>query len=224
MTARSVFHDSNTARTARSICSRGSCGNGRPACSTTTSLNVSTSLRRSSASRSRSLVGALGLLRRVDRVLEVIAVDAEHGLAEHLDQPAVGVEREPLVAGLRGEAAHRLVVEPDVEDGLHHPGHRHLGAGPHRDQQRVVGLPELLAHRLLERLEVLGDLLGELGRLAARLQVGLAGLGRDREPGRHRQAEVGHLGEVRALAAEQVLHVLTALGEVVDELFRPRHQ
>ena len=41
---------------------------------------------------------------------------------------------------------------------------------------------------------------------------------RDREAGRDGQAEVGHLGEVRALAAEQVLQVLVALGEVVDVL------
>ena len=53
----------------------------------------------------------LACLGGVQRVLEVLAVDAEHGLAEHLDQPPVGVEREPLVAGLRGQAAHRLVVE-----------------------------------------------------------------------------------------------------------------
>ena len=47
---------------------------------------------------------------------------------------------------------------------------------------------------------------------------GQAGLGGDREPGRDVQAHVGHLGEVGALAAEQVLHVPVALGEVVDVL------
>ena len=52
------------------------------------------------------------------------------------------------------------------------------------------------------------------------LEVGAAGLGGDGEAGRHRQPEVGHLGEVGALAAEQVLHVLVALGEVVDVLRR----
>ena len=102
--------------------------------------------------------GVLRVLGRVEGVLEVLAVDAEHGLAEHLDQPAVGVEGEPLVARLRRQPTYRLVVEADVEDGLHHSRHRELGAGADRDEQRVVGLAELLAHRLLERREVLGDL------------------------------------------------------------------
>ena len=147
----------------------------------------------------------------------------EHGLAEHLDQPAVGVEGEALVAGLGGQPAHRLVVEADVEDGLHHAGHRELRPRAHRDQQRVIGLAQLLAHPHLEGGQVLADLGRQLGRLAAVAQVGLAGLGGDRETRRHRKPHVGHLGEVGALAAEQVLEVLAALGEVVDELRHRAH-
>ena len=218
MTARSVFHESNTARTARSICSRGSCGNSRPASLTTTSLYVSTSWRMSSASRSRSSVVSFGVLGRVERVVEVLARDSEHGLAEHLDEPAVGVEGEPLVARLRRQAAHRLVVETDVEDRLHHSGHRELGARAHRHQQRVVGLAQLLAHGVLQGSEVLRYLCVQLPRLASALQVRLARLGRDREARRHRQPQIRHLREVRALTPQQVLHVLVAFVEVVDVL------
>ena len=46
------------------------------------------------------------------------------------------------------------------------------------------------------------------------LQVGATGLGGDREARWHRQPEVGHLGEVGALAPEQVALVLVALCEV----------
>ena len=107
---------------------------------------------------------ALRRLRGLECVVEVLAVDAHDGLAEHRQQPAVGVEREPLVAAAGRETAHGLVVEADVEDGVHHPGHRELGAGAHRHQQRVVGLTQLLAHRALERREVLVDLGGEVRR------------------------------------------------------------
>ena len=86
------------------------------------------------------VVAAAGLLGGGDGVLEVLAVDVEHRLAEHLDQPPVGVPGEPLAAGLLGQALHRLVVEPDVEDRLHHAGHRELRSGAHRHQQRVVGV------------------------------------------------------------------------------------
>ena len=41
----------------------------------------------------------------VHRVGELLSVDAQHGLAEHLDQPAVGVPGEPLVAGELGQPA-----------------------------------------------------------------------------------------------------------------------
>ena len=77
---------------------------------------------------------------------------------------------------------------------------------------------ELAAHRLLEGGRWVLDLGAQLGRLVAGVEVDLAGLGGDREAGRHREPEVGHLGEVGALAAQQVLHVPAALGEVVDVL------
>ena len=49
-------------------------------------------------------------------------------------------------------------------------------------------------------------------------QVLPAGLGGDGESRRDRQAQLGHLGEVRALAAEQILLILVALGEVENVL------
>jgi hypothetical protein len=65
---------------------------------------------------------------------------------------------------------------------------------------------------------VLGDLVVQAGRYVAVLEVGAAGLGGDDEPGRHRQPQVGHLGQVGALATQQVLLVFVAFGEVVNEL------
>src|SRR5947207_2694155 len=48
-----------------------------------------------------------------------------------------------------------------------------------------------------------------------------ADLGGDREARRHRQAEARHLGEVGALAAEQVLHVGPALGRAAAKAVDP---
>ncbi len=163
-------------------------------------------------------VGALLLLDLVEGVLEKLAVDAEHRLAEHLDQPAVGVPGEPVVARLLGQALDRLVVEADVEDGLHHPGHRRGRTRPDRHEERVGGVPQPLAHGLLEGAQVLGDLFVEVRRRRPVLQVVAAGIGGDREAGRNGQPEVGHLGQVGALAPQQVLQVLVALAEVVDPL------
>ena len=218
-TARSVFHESKTARTAMSICSRGSCGNGEPERSSMIFLNVVDQALRSSTSSSTSFSTPLSSLRSSRASAKHARLDAEHGRPEHLQQPPVGVVGEPLAAvGHLRESVHGLVVEPDVEHRLHHPGHRELRTGPHRDQQRPVGLAELAAHLLLERLQVLADLLGQLFGSLPLLQVGPARLGADREPRRDRQAQVRHLGQVRALAAQQVALVLAALGEVVHVL------
>ena len=162
--------------------------------------------------------GALGLLGLVDRVLELLAVDVEHGLAEHLDQPPVGVPGEPLAAGLLGQPVHRLIGQADVEHGLHHPRHGELGPGPDADQQRVGVVAEAPADLGLQLGQVLVDLGGQAVRHGALGEVVAAGVGGDDEARRYRQAQVGHLGQVGALAAQQVSQILVAFGEVIDKL------
>ena len=82
-------------------------------------------------------------------------------------------------------------------------------------------IAELLAGRLFDgrerRLHLVHQAVGELH---AGGRVGVAGFGGDREAGRHGQPQVRHLGEVRALAAEQLLLVLVTLVEQVDVLRR----
>src|SRR6202034_3530646 len=123
------------------------------------------------------VLDALGLLGAVDGVLEGLTLDVQYGLAEHLDQPAVGVPGEPLVAGLLGQALHRLVGQADVQHRLHHAGHGELRPGPHADQQRVRRVAQLAANRRLKLGQVLGDLSGQAGRDVTVLEVGPAGLG-----------------------------------------------
>src|SRR5665648_655045 len=170
----------------------------------------------------------LGLLGRLEDLLEgvalvlVLGLAAQHHVTVHRDEPAVAVVGEARVAGRRDDALHGGVVEAQVEDGVHHAGHGGAGAGAHRDQQRIGGVAELLAGVGLERGERGGHLLVDaLGVIAVGREV-VADLGGDREAGRHRQPDAGHLGEVGALAAEQVLHALVALVEPVDPL--ARHQ
>ena len=182
---------------------------------------VDVSALRSSTDSSVSSLDARLLLLRLDRVLDLLAGDAAADVAEHLHEAAVGVPGEALVAGLPREALDRLVVQAQVEDRVHHAGHRLARARADRHEQRVVGVAELLAGVLLEPLERLGDLVLEaVGLGAVGLHVGDARLGRDREARGHALGaeDARHLGDVRALAAEQLAHVARALGEVVDVL------
>ena len=155
--------------------------------------------------------------------LEDRARDALDDVAEHLHEPAIGVPGEALVVGAAGESGHRLVVQAQVEDRVEHPRHRDSRAGAHRDQEGVVRVAESLAGAAFERRQRLVDLVRQpLRRLAARLHVGDAGLGRDGESGRDAVGaqHPGHLGDVGALAAEQLALFARALGELVHPLHR----
>ena len=145
----------------------------------------------------------------VDDVLELVLLDAHDHVAEHLDEPAVGVPGEALVAGPADQALDGLVVQAQVQDRVHHARHGELGAGADRNQERPFGIAELEAPAQggLHLAHVLAHLAVEaLGHPLAELIEQVADLGRDRESRRHRHAGVGHFRQAGALAAEQVLH------------------
>ena len=147
-------------------------------------------------------------LEVVEGIGEEVAVDVEDGLAEHLDEAAVGVPREALVTANGCEAEDRLIVEADVQDGFHHAGHGELRAGTDRDQQGVVQIAELLAGDLLHLDDVLHNLsLDLVVDLLSVLIVLSTGLGGDSEALGNGQPIFGHLGQVGALTAQQLTHV-----------------
>ena len=148
------------------------------------------------------------LFRLGQRVLELLAVDAHHGLAEHLDEPASCIEREALVIGERGEALGGVLVEAEVEDGVHHARHRELGPGPNADEERVVRIPEALLGLSLEALERGQRLLPQARwELALVDEISAAGFGGDGEARGYGHSCPCHLGGAGALAAEQVAHL-----------------
>ena len=167
-------------------------------------------------------VGVLGhspaFLGGIEGMLEMLVFHPHHHVAVHLDEAPVGVLGEARVARLLGQPLDRGVVEPKVEHRVHHAGHRLRGAGAHAHQQRIAGVAQLLAHHRLQPVEVLGDLFPEPGGVVALVLVERgAHLGGDGEPGRHRDSQVGHLGQVGALAAEQLLHLCLAFGAAAAE-------
>ncbi len=156
------------------------------------------------------------LLQRRERALEPVPVDPFDHLAEHLDQPPVRVEREPTVARPRRETLRSCVVQPEIQDRVHHPRHRHRRTGPDRDEQRIVARPEPLPGPRLEPPHVLVHLrLQSLRQLAAG-QVGATRIRRDREARRDRHPELRHLREPDPLPAQELTTTPRRLFEVVD--------
>ena len=110
------------------------------------------------------------------------------------------------------QALDGLVVEPEIEDGLHHAGHGTGGAGANADEQRILGIAEFFLRETLELSEILSDLRAEfLWKFAAVLEVVVAGFRGDSETRWNREADARHLGEARALSAEEVFHVAGAV-------------
>ena len=164
---------------------------------------------------------AAGFLHLVDELLEVLLADFHDDVGVHLDEAAIGVVCEAGIVGLVCEGHDDLVIEAEVEDGVHHARHGGTRAGTDGDEQRVVQVAELLAGHFFQLLDVLHDLGLDVGvDLMVVLVVLRAGLGGDGEALRDRHAKAGHFCQVCALAAEQLTHLAVALGEQVYILVR----
>ena len=112
------------------------------------------------------LFDAAGVLGSLEGVVEPLALHVHDDPPEHLDEAPVRVPAEALVAGQCDQPVEGLLVEPEVEDRVHHPGHGELGARADGDEQWIRGVAEALAGQRLDlrdRLEdVVPQALGEL--------------------------------------------------------------
>ena len=160
-------------------------------------------------------------LHLVDELLKILLAHLHDDVGIHLDKPAVGVIGEAGVVGLLGKGLDHLVVEAQVEDGVHHAGHGGPGAGPDGDQQGVAHIAELLAGDVFQLADVLHDLGLDLIVDGAVIGIVLgAGLGGDGKTAGHRHTQAGHLSQVGALAAQELAHFAVPLREQIDEFFR----
>ncbi len=149
----------------------------------------------------------------LEEFIEVFVADAQCHLAEQLDEATIGVVGEALVAGLLDEPGQRLVVESQVQDRVHHSGHRQRRAGTHGDQQRILAATKRLAGLLFKLRDFRLDLCHQLLRELVLFEVVEAGLRRDDETRGNVQADLRHFAEVGALAAKEFLVVAVAFGE-----------
>ena len=101
---------------------------------------------------------ALALLVMVEQFLEMLMAEAEHDVGIHGDEAPVAVIGEAPVAGFLGQRLHGLVVEAEIEHGVHHAGHRGARARAHRHQERVHFVAESLAGDFADLRQRLLDL------------------------------------------------------------------
>ena len=150
---------------------------------------------------------AVAVLVLVEDFLEVMVRDAEHHVRIHGDEAPVAVIGEAPVAGLFRERRDGHVVEAEIEHRVHHARHRSARSRAHRDEQRIFAIAEFLPGDAADLRERSFDLRLQILRIGFAVLVEIrADLGGDGEAGRHRQAEMRHLGEAGALAAKQIAH------------------
>ena len=124
--------------------------------------------------------------------------------------------REALATG--GQPAHRVVVQAQVEDRVHHARHRDRRTRANRHQQWIGGVAEASPVRCSSAARWPATCWSRSGgRCSRSAQVGEARLRRDREPIRNRQTPIEVISARFApFPAQQRAHFGRTLGEVVD--------
>ena len=157
-------------------------------------------------------------------VVFVERLHAHDHIAVHLDEAAVAVVGKRFVTRFAGEGLDRFVVEAEIEDGVHHARHGFARAGANGKQERIAVPAKLFAQLLLDAGDGGVEALFEGLRIPlAVLVVERANVGRNSKARRYRQADAGHLREIRAFSAQQLALLRVSIGahtEIVDVLFR----
>jgi len=156
----------------------------------------------SAGGNGRVFLNAQASLERVQPMFEILLRQTHHDSGIHLNKAAIGVIGKALVVYASCEPCNALVVKPEIQNRLHHAGHGAGGAGAHADQERCLGISELLLGDFFEPDNVLCNLLFELGRkLPAILVVVVARCSGDRKTTRDRQTDSGHLRQAGPFAS-----------------------
>ena len=139
------IHEPNTAPMAPQSCSCGSCGKSLAELVLDALLVAHDQLGPVVGGEFGVERVALPLLVVVEHFLEMLVADAEHDVGIHGDEAPIAVIGEAPVAGFLRQRLDGLVVEAEIEHGVHHARHRGARAGAHRDEQRVGLVAERLA-------------------------------------------------------------------------------
>ena len=78
------------------------------------------------------------LLGGVENVLEILMVAAHNNIAEHVDKSAINVVSEPGIVGSLDDPSDNVVVKAQIQDGIHHSGHRNGCTASDTDQQWML--------------------------------------------------------------------------------------
>ena len=144
-----------------------------------------------------------------------------HNTSIHLEETAVGVPSKLRIAGFFSKSFNDFVVDTEVKNGVHHPGHRLTSTGANGKEERVFKVTKLLAHGFLDLGNICFDFSIKSLRILLRVIVVVsADFGGDGETSRDGDSDAAHLGEVRPFPPKKSFHrsisVALSCAEVID--------
>ena len=141
----------------------------------------------------------------------------QYHVAEHLDKSPVGVGREARVVAAFGQRFHTLVVQSEIQDGIHHSGHGKLRARTNAYQQGILAGAEFLTLKRFQFCEGLFHLPVNRFRYMPLPHVFATSFRLDGKARRNGKSGVGHLGQTGALAAQIIFHLAVTIGLTAAE-------
>ena len=144
---------------------------------------------------------------------------AENDITIHLNKTAIAIPSEALVLGCGSQSQNRLIIQPQIQDGVHHAWHGVTGTGAHCNEEwHALGVTKLAVHDFFHGLHARFHLSLEACWVSALVCIVIgANFGCDCESGRNRKTNAAHLCEIRAFASEQCFHGTATIGFSVAE-------
>ena len=163
---------------------------------------------------------ALSFLKLVDKFFKVFFAYFHNDVGEHLDKSSVAVPSPTGVARFSGNSVYYLFVQAEVEDSIHHTGHRSPSARTNGNEQRIFLVAELLSADFFHLVDVIHNFcLNAVVDFFAVLVVLGASLGRDSKSLRHGKTDMGHFRKVSAFTAQKLTHSSVALRKEIAIFF-----
>ena len=162
---------------------------------------------------------ALLRLHLIDECFEIFLTDFHNDVGEHLNKSSVAVPSPSGVTGLLCKHFNNLLVQAEIEDGVHHTGHGRSCSRTNGNEKRIFEIAEFLSGDLFHLFDVFHDLRLNLGiDLFSVLIVLSAGFGRNSETLGNGKTDIGHFCKVCAFAAQKFTHFCVTFGKQINIL------
>ena len=154
-------------------------------------------------------LGTLGSFLSIKYLIKFCLWNFLYNITEHLDETAVAVHGKSSVLCQSSQTLHTVVVQTQIQNGVHHARHGNHSTGTYGYQQRVFRASEGLAGYFLQLSNLFINGINQvLCNGLSFFVVPVARFGGDGKAERYRQTDSGHFRQVCTLSAEKTSHVL----------------